>query len=267
MPTQPYHPLQTTKPVVLCISGLDPTGGAGIQADIETLFSLGCHGAPILSVLTVQTSENVHSLSAVDGDLIKAQAMAVLGDMDVACIKLGLLPSSDTIHAVHTILTHATSIPVVIDPVLIAGGGFPLSEPNTVSMLRDYLLPLATVVTPNTSELQALVPETADPSEAAAILLREGCKAVLLTGTHAESLDVENRLYLTDGSITPSSWPRLAHTYHGSGCTLASAVAAGLGSGLSLLEASKQAQTFTWQALQQANKLGRGQWFPNRRLA
>jgi hydroxymethylpyrimidine/phosphomethylpyrimidine kinase len=149
MPTRANQISLPAKPVVLCISGLDPTGGAGIQADIETLFSLGCHAAPVVSVLTVQTSENVKSLSPVDADLLIAQAQAVLKDMDVACIKLGLLPSCDIIRAVHSVLGQASGIPVVLDPVLIAGGGFALSDSNTTALMRELLLPLVTVITPN----------------------------------------------------------------------------------------------------------------------
>ncbi len=267
MPTQLNQNSSSAKPVVLCIAGLDPTGGAGIQADIETLFSLGCHAAAVVSVLTVQTSVNVQSLSPVDADLVIAQAQAVLQDMNVACIKLGLLPSCDIIRAVHHVVGQASGVPVVLDPVLIAGGGFAMSDSNTTALMRELLLPRVTVITPNIYELQTLIPEAKNLDEAAAIALSEGCEAVLLTGTHADSIAVENCLYLADGSVTVKSWPRLPQTYHGSGCTLASAVAAGLAKQADVATASANAQEFTWQALNQASKLGKGQWFPNRHLS
>ncbi len=267
MPNQSPVQRASRKPVVMCISGLDPTGGAGIQADIETLFSLGCHAAPILSVSTVQNSQNVLSLSAVEPDLIGKQARVVLADMAVACIKLGLLPSQAVIQAVHELLLSVPSIPVVIDPVLVAGGGLPLSDAGAAALVRRLIVPLAAVITPNTNELQQLVPEAKDLNKAAAILLDEGCKAVLLTGTHASTDDVENRLYLVDGSVTVKSWPRLPHSYHGSGCTLASAVAAGIAQNQDLIRVNEQAQAFTWQALKQGERLGHGQWFPNRHLS
>lgn len=252
------------KPVVMCFSGLDPTGGAGIQADIETLFSLGCHGAPIITALTVQDTENVLSLSPLSASYIADQAHTVIADMNVDCFKLGLLPNLEVIKAIHQILIENSTIPVVLDPVLAAGGGFGFGGEEVVAGTTELLMPLTTVVTPNTAELTTLIPDATDQESAAQALLATGCQSVLLTGTHADSDDVENWLYRNEMPPQLSAWPRLDASYHGSGCTLASAIAAGLAKGFSVAEAAGKGQKFTWEALDNGSQPGKGQHLPDR---
>ncbi|MEX2334712.1 MAG: hydroxymethylpyrimidine/phosphomethylpyrimidine kinase [Pseudohongiella sp.] len=253
-----------TKPAVLCLSGLDPTGGAGIQADIETLFANGCHCLPVVTSLTVQDTRNVIRTQAVSADTLRRQIDAILADIPVLAIKIGLIDSLEVLALIAEVITDQPSIPVVADPVLKAGGGFSFSGEALVEAYRRLIIPGVTVLTPNTDELKTLSPGFASPELAAAALMDSGCQHVLLTGTHADTRDVTNTLF---GRGTPPeswSWPRLPGSYHGSGCTLAAALAAGLAKGYPIPRAAVSAQTFTWQALQRGWSAGQGQILPDR---
>lgn len=251
------------RPVVVCFSGLDPVGGAGIQADIEAIAALGAHCAPILTALTVQDSRGLHENQPVDADLIRRQARLVLEDLNVAAFKLGALGDVGVIEALAEILAEHPQIPVVMDPVLGASGGGSLaSDPMQEAMCR-LLLPLATVITPNSPEAYRLSGQQ-DRFAAAEVLLQYGCDQVLITGGDDEGDIVINSLHGHDQTLTRWEWPRLPAIYHGSGCTLASAVAAGLARGWSLEKACGQAQAFTYESLRQGDRPGRGQNFPRR---
>ena len=143
-------------PVVMAMSGADPTGGAGIQADIETLASLGCHAAPIITSVTAQDTTNVLATSQINERVIIEQARVVLEDMNVTAIKIGLIDSEETARAIHTLLTDYSNIPVVLDPIIIAGGGKVLADDTVVTAIVSLLVPLATVVTPNSYEARKL---------------------------------------------------------------------------------------------------------------
>lgn len=261
--------MQGHKPPVACFSGLDPTGGAGIQADIETLQALGCHTLPIISSLTVQTTSNVLQTRPCDPQLLRNQFDALLASqLDIACIKLGLIDSLEVIHCISDILRQHPSIIVVADPVLKAGGGFEFATDVLVQTYRELILPYCDVVTPNTNELHKLSPHSCSEESALEELCEQGCKYILLTGTHRNSEQVINRLYSKQFPETNEtwSWPRLAGEFHGSGCTLASAMAAGLAKGLDHSAAAASAQHFTWHALKNALQAGNGQYLPDRRL-
>lgn len=254
------------KPTVLCLSGLDPTGGAGIQADIETIFANGCHCLPVVTSLTVQDTRNVIRTQTVAVDVLRSQVDAIFADMPVQAIKIGLIDSLDVLRLVVDVMREHPSIPVVADPVLKAGGGFSFSGKQLIEDYRILVVPRVTVLTPNTDELAALSPQQQTLELAAGDLLRSGCQHILLTGTHACTDDVTNTLYYRDGSVERWSWPRLPGSYHGSGCTFAAALAAGLAQGSPVSQAAANAQTFTWQALQQSWTPGRGQALPDRQL-
>lgn len=267
------------KPSVLCLSGLDPSGGAGIQADIETLFSLGCHCMPVITSLTVQNTDNVLSTTPVSADLLASQLDALLADMRIDAVKIGLIDNVDVLHQIAIFLDRlrklSPGLPVVADPVLKAGGGFNFSTDALINEYRLHIIPLCTVITPNTHELALLCPDAESPDDAARNLCNSGCHHVLLTGTHADTPDVVNRLYSQrhnagipeiESRVLSWSWPRLPGSYHGSGCTFASALAASLANGHGMTEAAVAAQEFTWHALQQAHKPGAGQLLPDRRL-
>jgi hydroxymethylpyrimidine/phosphomethylpyrimidine kinase len=252
------------KPIVLCFSGLDSTGGAGIQADIETLLSLGCHCAPVITSLTVQNTSNVQSVQPVEAALLVQQARAVLEDMQVSCVKIGLVNSIETLEVLHTLLTDYPNLPVVVDPVMKAGGGYVFSDDDVRDAYRNLLLPLTTLLTPNLDELQLLAPSADNHAAMAQELIDLGCAHVLLTGTHAPTDAVENSLFGGHENTMLFTWPRLENQYHGSGCTLAAACAAFLAHGGPLVEAVKSAQRFTWEALNKGQRLGFGQLLPNR---
>lgn len=250
-------------PAVLSLAGHDPTGGAGIQADIETLFRLGCHPCTVITALTRQDSGDVRCLFPQDPSQFRAQAEMLLADLRVSAIKIGLLGSAAIAGVVAELLADHAGVPVVLDPVLAAGGGKDLASAELSSVLNRRLLPRATLLTPNTDEARRLT-GLADLDDCAGRLLDSGCRFVLITGTHDDSEDVVNRLY--DGvQVQRFHWPRLPGSYHGSGCTLASAAAAFLGRGFAMERAVYQAQRFTWESLRAGYRPGRGQSFPNRR--
>ncbi|MDT8388593.1 MAG: hydroxymethylpyrimidine/phosphomethylpyrimidine kinase [Thiogranum sp.] len=251
-------------PVVMVFSGNDPTGGAGIQADIEALISHGCHTAPVISALTVQDTQDVISYTPLDGELIVAQARAVLEDMPVNAFKLGLLPGIDVVEAVHAILSDYPDIPVIMDPVLASGSGAMLADEGVIDAMCALLLPLVTVLTPNSREARLLAPE-GDTLEACAMaLLDKGAEFVLVTGTHENTPSVENRLYSNRRMLESFTYERLDGSFHGSGCTLASSIAGLLAQGLEPFSAIHEAQDYTWQSLAQGHRIGMGQQLPNR---
>ena len=259
MPTQAKLP-----PTVMALSGLDPTGGAGIQADIEAIASMACHALPIVTALTVQNSQNVIRFETVDPLIVIEQARTVLEDIPVAAFKLGMLGSPQIVEAIHTILRDYPALPVVLDPIIAAGGGGPLSQDETLAAMRELLLPLTTVITPNSEEARLLAKE-ADSLDACAEELQDmGCEYVLITGTHEDTPEVTNTLYSNHRRLESFSWDRLPHSYHGSGCTLAASISAMLAHGLDPFNAIHEAQEYTWQALSGGVRPGQGQYFPDR---
>jgi hydroxymethylpyrimidine/phosphomethylpyrimidine kinase len=250
-------------PIILSISGHDPIGGAGIQADIEAIVANGGQAATVITCLTVQDTIDVWSLQPVEPELLEQQARAVLEDLPVAAIKIGLTGSEGIAATIADLLREFPRIPVILDPVLAAGGGMELAGRTLVDTICDQLLPRVTLITPNSHEARRLSGEE-ELELCGQRLLALGCENVLITGTHEKGAEVENRLYTMDGSIHNWSWPRLEDSYHGSGCTLASAFAALFARGVPLVEALEQAQAYTWKSLYHARRPGRGQALPDR---
>jgi hydroxymethylpyrimidine/phosphomethylpyrimidine kinase len=253
-----------TIPSVLVFAGLDPTGGAGLQADIESIASMGCHAAPVATTLTVQDTSDVKASYPVDALLLVQQARAVLEDLPVAACKIGLVGSVAAAEAIHSILTDYPELPVVLDPVLASGAGSPLADEGIRAAMASLLLPRASVLTPNSLEARALAPEADTLDAAAQALLARGCDLVLITGTHEPTARVVNALYGSMRRIETFEWDRLPGSYHGSGCTLASAIAGLLAQGQEPLGAIRQAQEYTWETLRNAYRVGLGQMVPNR---
>jgi len=251
-------------PVVLVLSGNDPTGGAGIQADIETLVSLGCHPSPVITTLTVQDTIGVKHYQPVEAGLVISQARAILEDMPVAAIKAGMLGGAENVTALSAILNDYPEIPLILDPVLSSGRGDPLTDESAVEAMISLLIPQAMLITPNIMEVMQLAPDADNVDAAAQELLSLGCGYVLVTGTHANTPDVENRLYGNHRLLQAWSWERLPHEYHGSGCTLASACAATIAHEMDILEAVAESQDFTWHALASSTRIGMGQYLPDR---
>lgn len=246
-------------PIVLTFAASDPTGGAGLQADLLTLAALGCHPLSVLTGLTVQDTSGVEHLEAVDADLVTRQARRLLAETRVAAFKVGVLASADNVRAVAAIAAAHAQVPLVLDPVLASGRGDPLASEAVLSALLDLLVPRATVATPNSLEAKRL--------GGAQRLLALGCRYVLVTGTHEESAEVCNKLYDASGLVREDRWQRLPGSYHGSGCTLASALAAQLAHGRDVAAAARAAQEFTWRALAAGLRTGAGQALPNRFFA
>jgi hydroxymethylpyrimidine/phosphomethylpyrimidine kinase len=251
-------------PVIMVFSGNDPSGGAGIQADIESLISHGCHTAPVLTALTIQDTQDVIGYTPLDGGLIEEQARAVLEDMPVSAFKLGLLASTEAVETIHSILNDYPDIPVVMDPVLASGSGTQITDDDVIDAMTEMLLPQATVLTPNSKEARVLAPE-GDTLEACAMaLLSHGSEFVLVTGTHENTPDVTNTLYANNRVMETFTWDRLDGSYHGSGCTLAASIAGLLAQGMEPFTAIHEAQEYTWQALSEGYRIGMGQQIPNR---
>jgi hydroxymethylpyrimidine/phosphomethylpyrimidine kinase len=252
------------RPVVLVFAGNDPTGGAGLQADIETLVSLGCHPAPVVTALTVQDTVGVKHYTPVETGMVIAQARAVLEDMPVAVIKAGMFGSAENVTALAGILQDYPDIPLILDPILTSGRGDPLTDDALVEAMSVLLLPQTALLTPNTLEVLRLAPDADNIDAAAQAILATGCEFVLVTGTHDSTPEVVNRLYGDRRLLETFHWERLSHSYHGSGCTLAAACAATLAHDLDVLQAVAEAQDFTWHALAHGVRLGMGQHLPDR---
>jgi len=253
-------------PVVLCFSGLDPTGGAGIQADIEAISKHGCHAAPIITANTVQDTSNVLNFEPVDADLILEQAHTILKDMAVSAIKIGMLGSAETTNAVYTLLKEFHDIPVILDPVLASGGGSSLARKGLIETINKLIIPRTYILTPNTLEAQLLTNSKAQPEPAAKYLNKMGAKYVLLTGTHSKNPDVIHKLYFESEIQKSFTYKRLNNEYHGSGCTLAASLAALIAQKMDPINACQKALDFTYRALINANSLGNGQLIPDRNI-
>lgn len=248
----------------------DPTCGAGLQADLLTLAAHGCHPLTVVTALTVQDTVGVEDLLPLDGGWVADQARALLEDMPVAAFKLGLLGSVEAIGAVAEVLSDYPATPVVFDPVLASGRGDAFADEDAVDAMIELLLPLTDILTPNSLEArrlaQELGPGGAAPSlsECARRLIGAGCAHVLVTGTHERGARVTNTLYGSHGPVRSDEWQRLPGSYHGSGCTLASAIAANLAWGLSMSDAVRAAQEYAWHSLAQGFRPGMGQHVPHR---
>ena len=255
---------QTTKPVVLCFSGLDPSGGAGIVADIEAINSQGCMPTVVVTAATVQDSQDVMSFSPMPADLIIEQARAVLEDMPISAIKIGMVGSPEVAQAIHTVLRDYPSIKVIYDPVFSTEKDGALSTVDLIDTVRTMLLPLTTILTPNLFEAHQLAPGADTPTAAAMGLLENDCNYVLLTGTHGKTDDVQHALYSGHRELKRFHYKRLPHKYHGSGCTLAASLAGLVALGYETENAVHQALDYTYNTLVNASRIGMGQYHPER---
>jgi len=257
-------------PIVLVFAATDPSGGAGLQADIMTLSSMGCHPLSVVTAVTIQDTMGVDDISPIDTEWVADQARCVLEDMPVAAFKIGLLGNVEQIAAIAEVVSDYPEVPLVLDPVLASGRGDELVSEEMVNALRELLVPQATIVTPNSLEARRLAAgdseegDSIDLAECARRLIASGCEYVLITGTHENTPQVVNTLYGENGVVRSDSWQRLPGSYHGSGCTLASAIAATLANGLEVSDAVKDAQEYTWQTLKTAFRPGMGQHIPDR---
>jgi hydroxymethylpyrimidine/phosphomethylpyrimidine kinase len=262
--------LPDSPPIVLVFAATDPSGGAGIQADIITLSSMGCHALSVVTAVTIQDTMGVEDVFPIDAEWVADQARCVLEDVPVAVFKIGLIGSVEAIAAIAEIVSDYPDIPLVLDPVLASGRGDELASDDMISAMRELLIPQTTLITPNSLEARRLAlddsedDDNPDLAECARRLSGMGCEYVLVTGTHENTAQVVNTLYNAEGVVRTDSWQRLAGNYHGSGCTLASACAATIANGLGVPEAVGDAQDYTWQTLRYAYRTGMGQLVPDR---
>lgn len=260
-----------TPPLVLTFAATDPSGGAGLQADLLTLASIGCHPLSVVTAITAQDTVGVDNVLAFDAEWVNEQARTVLEDMQVAVFKLGMLGSVENIAVIAEIVADYPDIPLLIDPVLASGRGDDLATEDMQDAMIELLFPQATLITPNSLEARRLAftsdgddGENASLDDCATHLLATGSEYVLITGTHERGPEVVNTLYGRNNLALTYSWERLPGSYHGSGCTLTAAIAACMAHGLTLEEAVAEAQEYTWQTLKAGFRPGMGQSIPDR---
>ena len=250
-------------PRVLTLAGHDPTGGAGVQADIEAIVAQGAVAFSVVTALTVQDTTNVRQVQAVSAALLEQALAALLADCRVDAVKIGLVGDVTQVPVIAAALDRL-AVPVVLDPVLRAGGGAELANAALQAALRCDLLPRVTLLTPNAAEARRLS-GCASVDDAGVALLAAGARAVLVTGGDEPTAGVQDCLFLPGQPPQTFSAARLDGGFHGAGCTLASAIAARLALGEPLPRAIDEARRFTHRALQQAQALGQGRRIPRRR--
>lgn len=246
----------------LSIAGFDGSGGAGIQADLKTFSALGCYGMTVLTALPVQNTCGVRRCYDISPRAIHEQLEAIFDDIVPDSIKIGMLFSRDIIEVVADFLEkHASQIPVVLDPVMVAKSGDPLLLPDAVDLLKTRLIPLATLITPNLPEAHALVGAIEPHEELANALLRLQPEAVLLKGGHQTGMQSNDLFLAQDGSLQWLFADRIdSKNTHGTGCTLSAAICAYLALGTPLLEACQHAKDYLSHAIAAAkeNSVGKG---------
>ena len=244
---------------VLVFAGLDPSGGAGLAADIVSIAAQGAHALPVITALTVQDNDRVFAVEPVAPELLRRQAQALIDKMAIHAVKIGIPGSAANAAVIAQLIAQLRlarpDLPVVLDPVLASGHGDVLSRDDAVLALAP-LLPLTTVIVPNGPEALAL--------GGAENLRAQGCQHVLVTGGHGDGEAVLNRWFDDAGGEREWRWPRLPGEFHGSGCTLASAIAARLALGQALPEALDLAQRYCHAALAGAYAIAPGQLMPQR---
>lgn len=254
---------------VLVFAGADPSGGAGIQADVQAITALGAHPLSVITVLTAQDNDQVQAIEPVPSDMVRRQAQVLIDKIDIAAVKIGIIGSRANGEALAELIgllrLQKSELPVVLDPVLASGHGNALAAEDPMLILEP-LLPLATLITPNLPEIAALCTGDRRAESQAESLMQRGCRNVLIKGGHGESDKVVNRWFGKDGSRS-WSWPRLAGGFHGSGCTLASAIAALLAQGQGMAQALDGGQAYCQDALARAYPIAQGQLIPNRYAA
>lgn len=251
-------------PTVLCFSGHDPTGGAGIIADSEAILVQGCHAVTVITALTQQNTKNVQQVFPVPIAFLQKEIDFLIQDISFSAIKVGLLGCAATAKWIGEFASKHPLLPLVVDPIFWAGGGAMLGSSTLIEAYCKHLLHRTTVLTPNFREYEALVGCDAAPLD----LLSTGCKAILVTGAdvNPSSSEIINTLHLPGKLPLKYTWPRLLHTYHGSGCTLAASITAFLAQGHSIDTSVQKAQEYTYRTLQNAFPIGQGQWIPKRIL-
>ncbi|MCK7575444.1 MAG: hydroxymethylpyrimidine/phosphomethylpyrimidine kinase [Chromatiales bacterium] len=256
------------RPLVLCVGGHDPSGGAGILADAEAVHAARAFPLTVITALTEQDTCGLAQIHPQPPEQIEAHCRRLLRDSPPSALKIGLIGGADIARMLARLIDRVATaeyarVPVVLDTVLATGAGQSVADAALLDAVREALVPRCTLVTPNLPEARALTGARA-PEDCAERLLAAGAPWALITGTHDATEAVTNRLFGSNGERHAWDWPRLPGEYHGSGCTLASAIAARLAHGMTLVQAVESAQAYTWKTLEQALRTGCCQLTPNR---
>jgi hydroxymethylpyrimidine/phosphomethylpyrimidine kinase len=248
-------------PVALTIAGSDSGGGAGIQADLKTFAALGVHGTSAITAVTAQNTVTVSDVMELPASMVRAQLERIVEDLDPAAAKTGMLSSTELVEAVASAVRELGISPLVVDPVMVAKGGARLLREDAVAALRERLLPLAAVLTPNLPEAEVLLGRSirtmADREQATRDLLKLGPAAVVLKGGHAKGDATD--LFFDGSEVVPLPAERVdTNNTHGSGCVFSAAITAGLARGLSPLDAVLEAKDFITGAIQSSLEIGSG---------
>lgn len=247
---------------VLLFSGLDPTGGAGISADIETINQFGISALPIVTTLTAQNTQEVELVEVTSQKLIETQFKLLSEDIPFQTVKIGLLGSLDQIKTITRLLKAKSDLTIVHDPIISSGNEEKLLDDAAIDFMRSELIPMVTILTPNLDELSRLAPGLDEQSAIASL----NCPWVLVTTADSSDADIEHRLYHDSKLVERFCYNKLPDKYHGSGCTLSSAIGALVASGVAVNVACGRALDYTYQTLLNAKKLGKMQYHPNRNL-
>ncbi|MDY7539222.1 hydroxymethylpyrimidine/phosphomethylpyrimidine kinase [Undibacterium sp. 5I1] len=258
------------RPCVLVFAGHDPSGGAGIQADSEAIAAQGAHALTIITALTVQDNDRVFAVHVIEPDIIRHQVRVLLQKCKIAAIKIGVVGHRANAECIAELVAEIVQsqpgtpdIPVILDPVLSSGHGDVLLLDDAPDQVIQPLLEVATLITPNMPEVQRLCPTSGDIVQQARQLLQFACRDVFIKGGHGSGRLVNNH-WFANGHHQQWQWDRLPASYHGSGCTLASAIAGQLAAGASMGEALENAQRYTQDSLAQAYAIAPGQLIPCR---
>lgn len=239
----------------LTIAGSDSGGGAGIQADIKTMSALGCYASSVITAVTAQNTKGVYCIQHIDTEVVEAQLHAVLTDLRPDAIKIGMTGSAENLTSIAKCLSQARDIPLIIDPVMVATSGHKLMNDNAMHTFCEHLLPLATLLTPNIPEAEALagmrIASVADIDRAAKSILNRGCRALLIKGGHLEGKVKSDRLYFADSRepMVFNAETIVSRNTHGTGCTLSSAICAFVARGFQIAEAVERAKKYVSDAI------------------
>ena len=245
---------------VLVFSGLDPSGAAGIAADIETINQFGLTPLPIITTLTAQNTQRVDSLEVTKDSLLERQFNLINEDISFNTVKIGLLGSSSQIIEISKLLKDRKQLNIVLDPILISGTDENLSSIEMIEAMKSELLPLCLLLTPNLAELNVLAPGLSEQAAVSSL----NCPWILVTTSDSSEVQIEHRLYHESKLVKKFTYDKLPNKFHGSGCTLSSAISALIASGEDVDVACKKALQYTYQCLLSAKKIGKMQYHPNR---
>ena len=245
---------------VLLFSGLDPSGAAGVSADIETINQFGVTPLPIITTLTAQNTQRVLSLEPTKSSLLELQFKLIDEDISFNTVKIGLLGSPYQVKVISKLLREKRGVNIVLDPIISSSTEHILSSNEMIDAMKKELIPLCLILTPNLAELNALAPGLNEESAISSL----NCPWVLLTTSDSSEIQVEHRLYHDSNLIRKFTYKKLAGQYHGSGCTLSSAIAALVALDVAVEDACEKALDYTYQSLLSAKKVGKMQYHPNR---